>query len=112
MASFNQIQAIGRLTRDPEVKTTMTGVSVANFSVAINTRYKENEETVFLDITCWRRLAEICKEYLKKGSQVFIAGRVKQDRWETDGVKRSKVYVLAENIQFLDSKKQTEEVPF
>ncbi len=109
MASLNKVMLIGRLTRDPEKRTIPSGSAVTEFRLAASRRFKSNsgedrEETVFVDITAWGRTAEICAQYLRKGSQVFIEGRLKLDEWEKDGQKRSKLSVVAEVVQFLDSK--------
>ncbi|MCO5044875.1 MAG: single-stranded DNA-binding protein [Verrucomicrobia bacterium] len=109
MASFNRVMLIGRLTRDPEKRTISSGSAVTEFRLAASRRFKsssgeDREETVFVDIAAWGRTAEICAQYLRKGSQVFVEGRLKLDEWEKDGQKRSKLSVVAEAVQFLDSK--------
>jgi single-strand DNA-binding protein len=107
MAALNKVLLIGNCTRDPEKRTTPSGLVVVELGVAVNRRYKastgeEREEVCFVDVTVWGKSGELCAEYLRKGSQVFIEGRLKLDTWEKDGQKRSKMGVVAENVQFLD----------
>jgi single-strand DNA-binding protein len=106
MASFNRVILMGNLTKDPELRYTSGGMAVANFSLAINRRTakegEKKEEVDFFDIETWDKQAELCSEYLSKGSGVLIEGRLKQDRWEDEtGGKRSRVKVVATTIQFL-----------
>src|SRR5215211_5466897 len=98
MASFNRVILLGNLTRDPEVRYTPKGGAVAEVGLAVNRVYtteggEKREETTFVDVTLWGRTAEIAGEYLKKGSPVLIEGRLKLDKWETEGQKRSKLRV-------------------
>jgi single-strand DNA-binding protein len=106
MASFNKVILMGNLTKDPELRYTSSGMAVANFSLAINRRTakegEKKEEVDFFDIEAWDKQAELCSEYLSKGSGVLIEGRLKQDRWEDEtGSKRSRIKVVAATIQFL-----------
>ena len=107
MASLNKVLLIGNLTRDPELRYTPNGAAVCEFTLAMNRQWtskqgEKKEEVCFVDIVCWARTAEICAEYLKKGRQCFVEGRMTLDRWETqDGQKRSKIRVTAERVQFL-----------
>jgi len=106
MANYNKVILMGNLTRDPELRYTPNGTAVATLSLAINRRYKTNEEwreeTDFFDIVVFGKQAENCGEYLKKGRPVLVDGRLSQRRWETDdGQKRSKVEVVAFSVQFL-----------
>lgn len=109
MANLNKVLLIGNLVRDPELRYTPGGAAVCEFAVAVNRRYTgkqgDKEETAFLDIVAWARQAEICAEYLKKGRQVFVEGRLTQDRWEDQktGQKRSRIRITAERVQFLGS---------
>lgn len=105
MNSLNSILVEGNLVRDPELKHTPKGTPVCEFSIASNRFYKmENEyqqEVSFFDVTTWSRLAEVCGEYLKKGNGVRIIGRLKQNRWKgTDGKGRSKIYIIANQVEF------------
>ena len=107
MVSVNRVILAGRLTRDPETRFTPAGTAVTGFSLAVNRRYKVNnevkEEVSFFDIVVFGRQGENCAEYLSKGRPVLVEGRLKQRSWESDGVKRSKVEVVADNVQFLGS---------
>ena len=109
MASFNRVILVGNLTRDVEVKAIPSGTPVADVTVAVNDRRKNSEgawvdEATFVDVTLWGRNAEVASEYLGKGSPVLIEGRLKLDRWETDGQKRSKLRVICEKMQMLGSR--------
>ena len=108
MASFNRVVLVGNLTRDVELRRTKNNTAVTDISIAVNERVKKNEQWVdevhFFDITLWGRLAEIAAEYLSKGSSVLIEGKLKHDRWEQDGQKRSKVGIVGEKMQMLGSK--------
>lgn len=108
MASLNEVRMIGRLTRDPELRSTPSGQSVCSFGFAINHKFKGQdgegkEETTFVEITCWAKLAENVAKYMAKGKQVFIGGRLKLDTWKNnEGETRTKLHVVAMNVQFLD----------
>jgi len=106
-ASFNKVLLIGNLTRDPELRYVPSGTAVATFTVAVNRVYtsqagEKKEEVSFIKIVVWGRRAEVCGEYLSKGSPVFIEGRLQSRSWEgQDGQKRSTTEVIADNVQFL-----------
>jgi len=106
-ASFNKVLLIGNLTRDPELRYVPSGTAVATFTVAVNRVYtsqagEKKEEVSFVRIVVWGRRAEVCGEYLSKGSPVFIEGRLQSRSWEgQDGQKRSTMEVIADNVQFL-----------
>lgn len=109
MASFNRVVLMGNLTRDIELRYLPSGMAVSEFSLAVNDRRKTSEgnwvdEASFFDITLFGRTAEVASEYLSKGSPVLIEGRLKQDTWEKDGQKRSKVKVIGERMQMIGSK--------
>lgn len=113
MANYNKVILMGNLTRDPELRYTPNGTAVATLSLAVNRRYKANdetrEETDFFDIVVFGKQAENCSEYLKKGRPVLVDGRLQQRRWETDeGQKRSKVEVVAFSVQFLGTPRSDE----
>lgn len=107
MANLNKVLLIGNLTRDPELKYTPSGKAVVNFGLAINRAYTDAsgekvEDVCFVDVVAWDRLAEVCNDYLGKGKPVFIEGRLQYRTWEQeDGKKRSKLDIVAQNIQFL-----------
>lgn len=110
MASLNRVLLIGRLTRDPNKRATPAGLVVVELGIAVNRRFKSNggedrEEVCFVDVTVWGKSAEWCAESLGKGSAVFVEGRLKLDQWEKDGQKRSRMTVVAENVQGLDRAK-------
>jgi len=110
MASLNKVMLMGNLTRDPELRYLQSGTAVCDFGLAVNRRYKsgsgeQREEVTYVDITAWGRQAEVVSEFLQKGRPIFVEGRLKFDQWTTnDGQKRSKLNVVMENFQFLDSR--------
>lgn len=112
MANFNSVTLAGNLTRDPEIKTIAPERVVASFGIAINRRWKGSdgetrEEATFVDIECWGRTAELASQYLTKGSSCLLQGRLKLDSWEDkDGSRRNRLRVVADTIQFLDSKQR------
>ena len=107
MANFNKVFLMGNLTRDPEVRTTPSGLKIAKFGMAVNRRYRTRdeetkEETTFVDMDAFGNQAEIIERYCQKGSPLFVEGRLRLDQWETKtGDKRSKLSVVVENFQFL-----------
>jgi len=108
MASVNKVILIGRLGKDPDVRYTQSGTAVANFSIATSEEWKDKNtgqkqsKTEWHRIVAWRKLAELCSEYLQKGSEVYIEGSLQTKEWETnDGQKRRTTEVLAHNIQFI-----------
>ena len=107
MADINHVVLVGRLTRDAELKFTAGGQAVCKFSVAINRRKKQGDQWIdepnFFDIVLWGRQGETLNQYLVKGKQVGIDGELRQDRWEQDGQNRSRVEIVANNIQLLGS---------
>ena len=110
-ASFNKVLLMGNLTRNPELRQIPGGSSVCEFGLAINRRYSVNgndrEETTFVDIIVWGRTAESCSRFLQKGSSVFVEGRLQLDQWEDQaGGKRSRLRVVAENVQFIGSRRK------
>lgn len=108
--SLNRAQIIGNLGKDPEVRTTGTGKTVANFSVATSSRWTDaggqvQEKTEFHQVVVWGKLAEICAQYLKKGSKVYIDGRLQTRDWQgEDGIKRYRTEIVADNMIMLDRK--------
>ena len=111
MPNFNKVILMGNLTRDPEVKYTSSGTAIAKLGMAIN-RYWRNqdgqqqEETTFVDVDAFGRQAETIGQYLKKGRPIMVEGRLKLDQWDDKqtGQKRSKMGIVLENFQFLDSR--------
>ena len=109
MASLNKVFLIGNLTRDPELRYTPSGTAVVSLRLAVNRKYKDKtgaarEDTCFITANAWDRQAEVCNQYLKKGSPVFIEGRLQSRSWDApDGQKRTAIDIQAERIQFLSS---------
>jgi single-strand DNA-binding protein len=108
MVRFNRVIVGGNLVRDPEIRFLPSGLSVANFTVAVNHSYRQNEETreevSYFDVVVFGKQGENCAEYLAKGRPVLVEGRLRQRRWETDeGQKRSKIEILGQQVQFLGS---------
>jgi single-strand DNA-binding protein len=115
MANLNRVLLIGNLTRDPEVRYTPKGTAVTEIGIAVNRIYsgedgEKKEETTFVDVTLWARQAEIAGQYLRKGRPVFIEGRLQLDTWDDKqtGQKRSRLRVVAENLQLLGSRPEGE----
>ena len=104
--SINRVVLVGRLTRDPEMRTTSTGKSVANFSIAVDKRFKggDGEDTAdFFRVSCWEKTAEFVANYLTKGRLVAVDGRLQSRKYTaSDGSNREVVEVVAENVQGLD----------
>ena len=112
MPALNRVQLIGRLGKDPESKFTPTGKKVAHFSLAVSQRWKTGAETKeyteWVNIEAWGRLGEVCQEYLKKGSLVYLEGRLKTEKYEDKGETKYFTKVVALSLQFLDKKKADE----
>jgi single-strand DNA-binding protein len=109
--SLNKVLLIGHLGKDPEVSYTSSGVAVGKFSIATNESWKDQdgnvqERTEWHNIVAWRKLAEICGQYLKKGSKVYLEGRLQTRSWDdkNTGVKRYTTEIVADNLIMLDSK--------
>jgi single-strand DNA-binding protein len=112
MANLNRVMLIGNLTRDPEVRHTPSGKTVAELGLAINRVWyndqnQKQEETTFVDITLWGRNAELAQQYLSKGRGIYVEGRLQMDTWDdkATGQKRSKLRVVGESLQFLPDAK-------
>ena len=106
---YNKSFLIGRLTKDPETRYTTTGIAVSRFTLAINrpTRKDGNSEVDFIRIVAWRKLAEICNEYLRKGKLIAVEGRLQFSSYEKNGQTQTLAEVVAENMQMLDRKVET-----
>ncbi len=111
MPNLNKVMLMGNLTRDPELRFTPNNQAVANIGLAINRTWfnkqtnEKQEETTFVDCEAWGRTAEVINQYLKKGRPIYIEGRLKLDQWQDkDGGNRSKLKVVVENFQFIDSR--------
>jgi single-strand DNA-binding protein len=110
MAGINKVILIGNLGRDPEVRYTPDGTAVANFSIATSDEWtdkatnEKKERTEWHRIVAWRRLGEICGEYLSKGRQVYVEGKLQTRSWEKDGVTRYTTEIIASDVQFLGTR--------
>lgn len=108
MNYLNRATIIGNITRDPETKSTTQGTNVTTFSVATNLRWtsqagEKKESTEYHNIVTWRRLAEICGQYLKKGSKVYVEGRIQTRSWDdAQGQKHWRTEIVADNVIMLD----------
>jgi len=104
-ADINHVVLVGRLTRDAELKSIASGQAVCKFSIAVNRSKKNGEqwedEPNFFDVVLWGRRGEALHQYLNKGKTVAVDGELRQDRWQQDGQNRSKVEIVANNIQLL-----------
>ena len=102
---LNKVVLMGRLTKDPELKTTSSDVSLCNFTIAVDRSYNR-ELTDFINVIAWRSTAEFCNKYFKKGQQIAISGRLQTSSWENaDGEKKYSIDVIADEVFFADSKK-------
>ena len=117
MAGINKVIMVGRLGQDPEVRYTPDGTAVANFSIATSEGWKDKEtgerreKTEWHRIVAWRRLGEICGEYLSKGRQVYVEGKLQTRSWEKDGVTRYTTEIVASDVQFLGGRDDSVDTP-
>ncbi|MDI6787361.1 MAG: single-stranded DNA-binding protein [Planctomycetota bacterium] len=110
---MNRVFLMGNLTRDPELSYTPQGIAVCKFGLAVNNVYvtstgEKKEDVLFVDIVVWRKQAESCATFLKKGRPVLVEGNLKLDRWEKDGQKHSKIKVVANRVQFIGDRAKSE----
>ncbi|MBU2102840.1 MAG: single-stranded DNA-binding protein [Candidatus Omnitrophota bacterium] len=118
MANFNKVILIGNLTRDPELRYTPQGTAVTNLGLAVNRTFKDKsgqnqQDVCFLTVVVWGKMAEVCNQYLQKGRQVCIEGRLQSRSWQdNEGKKRTTIEVCAENVQFMPRpvKEETREI--
>ncbi len=112
---MNKVFLIGNLTKDPEMRSTQSGVAVCNFSIAVNRRFKNangQQETDYLNIIAWRQLAELCSKYLAKGRKVAVAGSIQTRTYEAkDGSKRTALDIVADEVEFLTPQNQQSSTP-
>lgn len=104
-AYLNDVFLIGRLTKDPELRMTASGIPVVRFSLAVNRNRRNADGTSdadFIRVVCWNRLAEICEKYLKKGRLISIGGRLQVDKYEQNGEPRTSFEVVADDMQMLE----------
>lgn len=108
MLNINKLMVLGHLTREPELNTTTNGTDYINLGIAINRKYKQNQENktevCFLDVTMFGKLAGVISEYFKKGDAIYLEGRLKFDQWEKDGVKKNKLSMIADSFEFANFK--------
>lgn len=108
---MNKVFLIGNLTKDPEMRSTQSGVAVCNFSIAVNRRFKNangEQETDFLNVIAWRQLAELCGKYLAKGRKVAVTGSIQTRQYEAkDGSKRTAWDIVADEVEFLSQNQQS-----
>lgn len=103
--NLNKVMVTARLTRDPDTRYLSSGTAVCTLGIAINRRFQDKtsqewrDETTFIDVETWTKLAEKCSETLKKGDEVFVEGRLKQESWERDGQKRSVIKIVADVVK-------------
>ncbi len=108
MIDVNKVSLAGRLTQDPELRYIPSGAAVTTLRMAVNTTFRpkdgeKREEVCYINVVVWRRMAETCVEYLRKGSPVFVEGRLQSRSWETqDGQKRSTIEVQSDRVQFME----------
>lgn len=104
--NFNKVILGGRLTAEPELKTTQSGISVVSFSIAVNRKAKQGEEQKadFFNVTAWRQTAEHISRYFHKGSSICIVGSLQTSSWEKDGQKHYRTDIIADEVFFVDSK--------
>ena len=115
MASLNKVFLLGNLTRDPDFRGLPNGQSVCTLGLAVNRRFvnssgQEQEESCFVDVAVWGKAANNCRQYLSKGSQVMVEGRLRLETWDdrNGGGRRSKLSVVAENVQFMNRRPREE----
>ena len=112
MSGINKVFLIGRVGRDPEIKTLSSGATIATFSLATSEKWtdketgEKNEKTEWHRCTAWRKLAEIISQYVAKGSLIYVEGKLQTRSWEKDGEKRYATEILVNNMQMLDSRRE------
>ncbi len=102
---INRVILVGRMVADPEIRYTQSGIAVARLRIAVERPFKNangERQTDFINAVAWRKLAELCGQYLKKGQMAAIDGSLQMNQWEQEGQKRTTYEVIADNIQFLD----------
>jgi single-strand DNA-binding protein len=113
--SFNKVIMVGNLTADPELRYTASGTAVCNMRLAVNTKYKSGDEqkesVCYIDVVVWGKQGESCSQYLAKGRQVLVEGRLDFRTWESDGQKRSKHEIVAQTVRFLGKRDEGGSAP-
>ena len=106
MPSLNKVMIIGNVGREPEMRYTPSGNAVTGFTVAVNSKYGEQETTEWFNVTAWKKLAEICNQHLVKGQQIYVEGRLQTDSWEgEDGITKYRTKIIANTVIFLGKRK-------
>ncbi len=110
--NFNKVILGGRLTADPELKTTQSGIAVVSFSIAVNRRYTKSSaqqnETDFFNVTAWRQTAEFVSRYFKKGSSICVVGTIQNNKWtDQQGATRYRTDIVADEVMFVDSRSES-----
>jgi single-strand DNA-binding protein len=110
--NFNKVILGGRLTADPELKTTQSGIAVVTFSIAVNRRFTRNaaqqSETDFFNVTAWRQTAEFVSRYFKKGSSICVVGTIQNNKWtDQQGATRYRTDIVADEVMFVDSRSES-----
>ncbi|OQB44400.1 MAG: Single-stranded DNA-binding protein [bacterium ADurb.Bin157] len=108
---MNKVILMGHLGKEPDLKYTPDGKAIASFSLATTKKYKQESKTEWHNITAWEKLAEICSQYLKKGSKILCEGEINYQSWEKDGQKHYKTVITISNMEMLD-KKEKDDSPF
>lgn len=108
---MNQVHLMGNLTRDVETRNTTNGHTVANFTVAVNGPFSrgDNQDVAFIDCEAWNKTADIILQYFRKGDRIIVHGALKQDTWEKDGQKRSKLKLVVNSFDFAGGRKRDED---
>jgi single-strand DNA-binding protein len=105
---FNRVIMGGNLVADPELRYTTSGTAVSNMRIAVGSKYKSGEEwkeeTLFIGVVIWGKQAESCAQYLDKGRQVLVEGRLQERSWESDGQTRKKMEIVASTVKFIGGK--------
>lgn len=109
--NINRVIVAGHLCADPDVRATQSGLSVASLRLAINEKVRDRERTIFIDVTAWDKTADFCRNYLSKGRNILVEGRLRMDQWQDreTGSNRTKIGITAERIYFADSRPQSQQ---
>jgi single-strand DNA-binding protein len=108
MASLNQCNFIGNVGRDPEIRFTQDGKAIANFSIAVTEKWSGNEKTEWVRCVAFGKTAEVISDYVKKGTPLFITGRMQNRQWEKDGVTRYTTEIVVNQMQMLGKTSDTQ----
>lgn len=109
MPNYNKVVLMGHTTKMPDLKTTPNGITFANCGIAVNNYYKDKKDTMFIDFTCFGKIAENLQMYVPKGSCILIEGRLNLNTWESEGQKKSKHDIIVESFVIVNNKSKPEE---